>query len=556
MAKGLKLTGTSGTETLSGGVNDDDITSLLGRHTILAGAGDDKITVGNTSNNVIDAGTGNDSITVGNGSNTIYGGAGNDKITVGNGNNTIDGGDGVDVIKAGKGNNVIDAGTGNDIVQAGDGNNLVYGGDGDDSAGTGKGNDSLDGGAGNDILAGGAGNDSLVGGAGDDLLLGDGSINRNGKANFGSGGGSGGGSHGASQTFNDYLSGGTGNDKLDGGRGNDVLDGGDGNDSLVGGAGNDSLKGGAGNDLLLGDGSLGSGGKVKFDSGGGSGGGSGRGSGGGSGGGSHGAAQTFNDYLDGGAGNDVLYGERGNDQAVYRAAENLGARDVYDGGSGIDTLTLELTRAEWLNPQVQLDIAAYLQFLSGHTSPGTGQADGAAFQFNAFNLQASRFENLRVFVDGQEFDPRDAAVDAVNDTATINEDSTNTFFGSVLANDMAPDLARSVRLVTPPAAGVLAFNTGIDGNPDGTYSFNPAGAFEWLAQGESTTVSFTYEVKDADGDTDQATVTIEVTGTNDAAVLSFAVVDLTETDSAADLSTGGTLTVSDVDSAATFVAQA
>lgn len=465
MAKGLKLTGTSGTETLSGGVNDDNITSLLGIHTIMAGAGDDKITVGNTSNNHIDAGAGNDSITVGNGSNRIFGGAGNDRITVGNGNNTIAGGDGVDDIKAGKGNNVIDAGTGNDIVRAGDGNNLIYGGDGNDSVGTGKGNDSLDGGAGNDILAGGAGNDSL--------------------------------------------------------------------------------EGGAGNDRLLGDGSLGSGG--------GSGGGSGSGSGGGSGGGSHGAAQTFNDYLNGGAGNDVVYGERGNDQAIYTASENLGARDVYDGGSGIDTLTLELTRAEWLNPQVQLDIAAYLQFLRGHTSPVTGQADGAAFQFNAFNLQASRFENLRVFVDGQELDPRDAAVDAVNDTASINEDSANTFFGSVLANDMAPDLAQSVRLVTPPAAGVLAFNTGADGNPDGTYSFNPAGAFEWLAEGESTTVSFTYEVKDADGDTDQATVTIEVTGTNDAAVISGdvtgAVVEAGGENNGGTPVATGTLTASDVDNA-------
>src|SRR5947209_19860124 len=50
--------------------------------------------------------------------------------------------------------------------------------------------------------------------------------------------------------------------------------------------------------------------------------------------------------------------------------------------------------------------------------------------------------------------------------------------------------------------------------------------------------------------------TIHIAGTNDAAVLSAAVANLTETNLAADISTAGTLTISDVDSPATFVAQA
>ena len=51
-------------------------------------------------------------------------------------------------------------------------------------------------------------------------------------------------------------------------------------------------------------------------------------------------------------------------------------------------------------------------------------------------------------------------------------------------------------------------------------------------------------------------VTINILGTNDAAVLSADTANLTETNSAADISTTGTLTISDVDSPATFVAQA
>src|SRR5207237_1115150 len=49
---------------------------------------------------------------------------------------------------------------------------------------------------------------------------------------------------------------------------------------------------------------------------------------------------------------------------------------------------------------------------------------------------------------------------------------------------------------------------------------------------------------------------IHILGTNDAAVLSADTRNLTETNAAADISTSGTLTISDVDSPATFVAQA
>ena len=51
-------------------------------------------------------------------------------------------------------------------------------------------------------------------------------------------------------------------------------------------------------------------------------------------------------------------------------------------------------------------------------------------------------------------------------------------------------------------------------------------------------------------------VTVNILGTNDAAVLSADTANLTETNSAAAITTSGTLTISDVDSPATFVAQA
>src|SRR5207245_10407940 len=63
-----------------------------------------------------------------------------------------------------------------------------------------------------------------------------------------------------------------------------------------------------------------------------------------------------------------------------------------------------------------------------------------------------------------------------------------------------------------------------------------------------------FSVASADGTL--TAVTINILGTNDAAVLSAATKNLTETNLAADISTAGTLTISDVDSPATFVAQA
>jgi VCBS repeat-containing protein len=91
----------------------------------------------------------------------------------------------------------------------------------------------------------------------------------------------------------------------------------------------------------------------------------------------------------------------------------------------------------------------------------------------------------------------------------------------------------------------------------GTFNINSAGAWtyltksalDYLKEGQSVSDSFT--VSSADGTT--TTVKVTINGTNDPAILSSADVVLTETNEA--LSTGGTLTISDVDSPETFVAQ-
>ncbi|HEY4635330.1 MAG TPA: tandem-95 repeat protein, partial [Rhodospirillales bacterium] len=137
----------------------------------------------------------------------------------------------------------------------------------------------------------------------------------------------------------------------------------------------------------------------------------------------------------------------------------------------------------------------------------------------AFNLDVRDIEKLQVSVDGVLLDPRDEAVDAVDDAAGVAEDSSVS--GNVLANDSVPDLARPVELLAGPAHGELTFN------PDGSYSYTPGAFFDSLAQGEAASESFSYRVTDADGDSDTAVVTVTVNGVNDGPVANA---DTAETD--------------------------
>ena len=86
-----------------------------------------------------------------------------------------------------------------------------------------------------------------------------------------------------------------------------------------------------------------------------------------------------------------------------------------------------------------------------------------------------------------------------------------------------------------------------------TYTLdNSKAAVQALNVGEDLTDSFT--VVTTDGTSKVVNITIH--GANDAAVLSSDTKSLTEGDTSAAISTGGQLTISDVDSSATFVAQA
>ncbi len=315
----------------------------------------------------------------------------------------------------------------------------------------------------------------------------------------------------------DTLDGGSGNDLLLGGNGSDFLDGGSGDDLLLGGNGSDTLSGGTGDDLLLGGNS--------------------------------------NDSLNGGAGDDILLGQSGNDQLIYNMSQNLASDDYYDGGSGYDTLVLQFTYGEYLLASVQHDIAAFRTYLEGWRS--------TAFEFSSFDLSASTIEHLKiVYINNGPSAKADGAAAGEDDDA-IEID--------VLANDSDPDHLDSLAIV---AVGTSAQGATIT-TDGGSISYDLGSALQWLAEGQVETDTFSYTIEDLGGLTATTTVTVAVTGENDApsivatdlsgavvlaADLSHAVTEKPEPGEGGTHSAQGTIAFDDVDTldthTASFAAQA
>lgn len=145
----------------------------------------------------------------------------------------------------------------------------------------------------------------------------------------------------------------------------------------------------------------------------------------------------------------------------------------------------------------------------------------------------------------------------VNDAPVTTADSASTnadtaVNGTVVDNttdaddDVATELAYALVGDSP---------VGLTFNADGTWSFDPGGLFDSLGSGATTEVTFNYKANDGEADSNVSTVTITVTGTNDAAVIAGDDAAAVTEDSA--LSDSGALTVADVDSGeASFVAGA
>jgi parallel beta-helix repeat protein len=145
--------GTSGSNTLNGRDNIDDVMKGLGGNDTIKGRGGNDTLSGGANNDKVYGDGGDDKVSGDGGNDRVYGGSGNDRAYGGSGNDKVYGNAGHDRVYGGSGHDTVDGGSGNDWVYGDSGNDRVYGGTGDD------------------VVNGGAGNDRLYGGAGDDAFM-------------------------------------------------------------------------------------------------------------------------------------------------------------------------------------------------------------------------------------------------------------------------------------------------------------------------------------------------------------------------------------------------
>ncbi|ABD06345.1 VCBS [Rhodopseudomonas palustris HaA2] len=137
----------------------------------------------------------------------------------------------------------------------------------------------------------------------------------------------------------------------------------------------------------------------------------------------------------------------------------------------------------------------------------------------------------------------DATVVSSADVSVAEGNAPISTGGTLTISDVDSAVTFVAQPGTPGAHGIFSIGT------NGAWTYVANDAFDGLNVGQS--VSDTFSVSAADGTLTSVQVTI--TGTNDLAFVSSADVSVAEDN--APISTGGTLTISDVDSAATFVEQ-
>ncbi|WMS41846.1 Ig-like domain-containing protein [Acuticoccus sp. MNP-M23] len=141
----------------------------------------------------------------------------------------------------------------------------------------------------------------------------------------------------------------------------------------------------------------------------------------------------------------------------------------------------------------------------GWASVALGQAGYDSFDYTVTDSAGSSASGTVNFVIvGVNDDPV-----GVDDHFGTDEQTPFTT-GNVLANDTDVDEGATLSLAGFDTSATIGLVTD---NGDGTFAYDPNGAFDDLAIGERATDTFTYTVEDEHGASDTATVTITIDGT-------------------------------------------
>ena len=251
-------------------------------------------------------------------------------------------------------------------------------------------------------------------------------------------------------------------------------------------------------------------------------------------------------------------GDEATDTFIYRLQDDQGATDAAtvtvtvtglddalvaadDGGPGFETdEDSAFTTASVLANDTDPDAAAPLSVVDVDTTGTIGlvvdNGDGTfdydpngQFEQLAVGTQATDTFTYTVAADGDvETATVTITIDGVNDAPTAADDGAGDDSGAfttdadsafttpdVLANDTDPDAGALLSVLSVDTLATLGLVTD---NGDGTFHYDPDGRFAALGAGEEATDTFIYRLQDDQGATDTATVTVTVTGLDDALV--------------------------------------
>ncbi|MDH3743398.1 MAG: hypothetical protein OER56_17560, partial [Hyphomicrobiales bacterium] len=329
----------------------------------------------------------------------------------------IAGGDDDDIINIiGPGGVTVLGGAGNDMLNGGDGNDRIEGGPGEDIINGNGGEDTLLGGDDDDEISGGDDNDLIYGGAGDDDLSGD--------------------------AGEDTIFGGSGHDDIDGGNDNDLLvgDGPDDDGMTTVIDGDDTIDGGEGDDTIYGDWLPG---EAPAD-----------------------LSGTWDDTLNGDAGNDDIFGQEGED-TIAGGEDNgtFGATivqqendDIIVNGSFEDPLT-DLTAANLIDngSWVLIDDQVDPDQVAGWENDPDGAME---LQFGGVGGVAPLDGNVVLELDSDAFAGfTDSSPLVSQDVATVAGETYTLSFGAYERTDASSDF------ILYWDGGTIEFNFADDGSP-------------------------------------------------------------------------------------------
>lgn len=168
------------------------------------------------------------------------------------------------------------------------------------------------------------------------------------------------------------------------------------------------------------------------------------------------AAGFGDDTLDGGEGEDQVFGEAGNDRGIFTVGEG-GSTERYDGGIGEDTLVIRFTDDDLQNPDILRELQEIQDFIASNADASTDS--GAEKTFEALGLTIQDWEHIELEgPDLPEISVSGGSVDEDDLAAGSDETPESTTLSQSIDVDFKVDGAADIDPLVFTVAGVNGIN--------------------------------------------------------------------------------------------------